>query len=101
MDTYESIRDKKIRFLREWEKKAPMGFQGMRGKKMILDTLEELNKGSVMDFQVNKRILYHAIVCSFDNTACTSSVYSYRVNVPSSMGKNIPGHFAGQERYVR
>lgn len=34
----------------EWEKRAPMGFQGTRGKKIILDALEELEKRD-MDFQ--------------------------------------------------
>ncbi|XP_076396113.1 tachykinin isoform X1 [Megachile rotundata] len=37
----------------EWEKRAPMGFQGTRGKKIILDALEELEKRD-MDFQVSK-----------------------------------------------
>ncbi|XP_017794032.1 PREDICTED: tachykinins [Habropoda laboriosa] len=42
MDEYRNIRDKE-EFLREWEKRAPMGFQGTRGKKMILDALGDLD----------------------------------------------------------
>ncbi|XP_017893260.1 tachykinins isoform X2 [Ceratina calcarata] len=49
-DRYENILDKGDEYLREWEKRGPMGFQGTRGKKMILDTLEELDKRDVMAF---------------------------------------------------
>lgn len=52
MDGYQNILDKKDELLREWEKRAPMGFYGTRGKKIILDALEELDKRDVMDFQI-------------------------------------------------
>ncbi|XP_076294272.1 tachykinin isoform X1 [Lasioglossum baleicum] len=37
----DGLRDKKDEILAEWEKRAPMGFQGMRGKKAILDAIEQ------------------------------------------------------------
>jgi len=37
----------------EWEKRASMGFQGMRGKKALYDEIEELEKRTLMGFQVN------------------------------------------------
>nr|BAC76400.1 preprotachykinin [Apis mellifera] len=52
MDGYQNILDKKDELLGEWEKRAPMGFYGTRGKKIILDALEELDKRGVMDFQI-------------------------------------------------
>ncbi|XP_012344213.1 tachykinins [Apis florea] len=50
MDGYQNIPDKKDGLLGEWEKRAPMGFYGTRGKKIILDALEELEKRGIMDF---------------------------------------------------
>ncbi|XP_076644323.1 tachykinin isoform X2 [Halictus rubicundus] len=41
-------RDKKDEILGEWEKRAPMGFQGMRGKKAILDAIEQLEKRALI-----------------------------------------------------
>lgn len=46
------FRGKLKEFPVEWEKRAPMGFQGMRGKKALLDEIEELEKRTVMGFQV-------------------------------------------------
>lgn len=64
MDGYQNIPDKKDGLLGEWEKRAPMGFYGTRGKKIILDALEELEKRGIMDFHVSKlfhkRIKYHS-----------------------------------------
>lgn len=54
MDGYQNIPDKKDELLGEWEKRAPMGFYGTRGKKIILDALEELEKRGIMDFHVSK-----------------------------------------------
>ncbi|XP_033332744.2 tachykinin isoform X1 [Megalopta genalis] len=44
----EDARDGKNEILDEWEKRAPMGFQGMRGKKVILDAVEQLEKRARM-----------------------------------------------------
>lgn len=55
IDGYQDILDKKDEFLTDWEKRAPMGFHGTRGKKMILNTLQELEKRGVMGFRVSKR----------------------------------------------
>ncbi|XP_015435134.1 PREDICTED: tachykinins [Dufourea novaeangliae] len=46
------LRDKKNNeiVVGEWEKRAPMGFQGMRGKKIILDAIQELEKRAAMGF---------------------------------------------------
>ena len=41
------------KFPAEWEKRAPMGFQGMRGKKGLFDEIEELEKRTIMGFQVS------------------------------------------------
>lgn len=49
---FQGIRGKLKEFPVEWEKRAPMGFQGMRGKKALLDEIEELEKRTVMGFQV-------------------------------------------------
>lgn len=49
---FASIRGKLKEFPMEWEKRAPMGFQGMRGKKSLLDEIEELEKRTIMGFQV-------------------------------------------------
>lgn len=44
----------------EWNKRAPMGFQGMRGRKSsFLDDLDELEKRALLGFHV--RILFIAI----------------------------------------
>ncbi|CAK9812136.1 hypothetical protein ANTPLA_LOCUS7304 [Anthophora plagiata] len=51
MDEYRNIRDKQEDFLREWGKRAPMGFQGMRGKKMIVDALGEVDVRGVQGNQ--------------------------------------------------
>lgn len=58
MDGYQNILDKKDELLREWEKRAPMGFYGTRGKKIILDALEELDKRDVMDFQIVSKLFH-------------------------------------------
>ncbi|XP_017752255.1 PREDICTED: tachykinins isoform X2 [Eufriesea mexicana] len=50
IDGYRNILDKKDEFLKEWEKRAPMGFHGTRGKKMILNALEELDKRGIVGF---------------------------------------------------
>ncbi|XP_043528315.1 tachykinins isoform X1 [Frieseomelitta varia] len=47
MDGFSNVFDKKDEF--PWEKRAPMGFQGTRGKKSILDTWENLDKPSLID----------------------------------------------------
>ncbi|XP_043250224.1 tachykinins [Colletes gigas] len=47
---YQDMRDKKDEILEEWEKRAPMGFQGMRGKKTMLDAIEELEKRAIVGF---------------------------------------------------
>ncbi|XP_053997598.1 tachykinins [Hylaeus anthracinus] len=47
---YQDVRDKKDEILGEWEKRAPMGFQGMRGKKTIFDAIEELEKRAALGF---------------------------------------------------
>ncbi|XP_076173461.1 tachykinin [Ptiloglossa arizonensis] len=47
---YQDTRDKKDEILGEWKKRAPMGFQGMRGKKTILNAIEELEKRAIMGF---------------------------------------------------
>ena len=65
MDGFSNVFDKKDEF--PWEKRARMGFQGTRGKKLILDTWENLDKPSLMDLHVstcfvcniNKRNLCH------------------------------------------
>ncbi|XP_078036730.1 tachykinin isoform X2 [Augochlora pura] len=44
----EDARDRKNEILGDWEKRAPMGFQGMRGKKAILDAIEQLEKRARM-----------------------------------------------------
>lgn len=49
---FQGTRDKLKEFPREWEKRAPMGFQGMRGKKSLFDEIEELEKRTIMGFQV-------------------------------------------------
>lgn len=49
----QGMREKMKEFPAEWEKRAPMGFQGMRGKKSLLDEIEELEKRALMGFQVN------------------------------------------------
>lgn len=54
----QDVRDRKEEIVGEWEKRAPMGFQGMRGKKMLLEAIEELEKRAVTDFHVSKRLLY-------------------------------------------
>lgn len=62
MEGYPNIFDKEGEFL--WEKRAPMGFHGMRGKKLILDPWQDLDKQDVMEFQVSK-------VCKvFPNALC-------------------------------
>lgn len=48
----QDAREKMKEFPAEWEKRAPMGFQGMRGKKALLD-IEELEKRALMGFQVS------------------------------------------------
>lgn len=50
---FQGTRDKMKEFPAEWEKRAPMGFQGMRGKKALLDEIEELDKRALMGFQVS------------------------------------------------
>lgn len=52
-----SVRGKLKEFPMEWEKRAPMGFQGMRGKKSLLDEIEELEKRTIMGFQVTCSIV--------------------------------------------
>lgn len=47
------LHDRMKEFPVEWEKRAPMGFQGMRGKKALLDEIEELEKRALMGFQVS------------------------------------------------
>ena len=49
MEGYPNIFDKEGEFL--WEKRAPMGFHGMRGKKLILDPWQDLDKQEVMGFE--------------------------------------------------
>lgn len=49
---FQGTRGKLKEFPGEWEKRAPMGFQGMRGKKSLLDEIEELEKRTIMGFQV-------------------------------------------------
>lgn len=46
---FQGARNNKEELPADWEKRAPMGFQGMRGKKTLL---EELEKRAVMGFQV-------------------------------------------------
>lgn len=50
---FQGMRDKMKELPTEWEKRAPMGFQGMRGKKALLDEIEELEKRALMGFQVS------------------------------------------------
>lgn len=50
---FQGAREKMKDFPAEWEKRAPMGFQGMRGKKALLDEIEELEKRALMGFQVS------------------------------------------------
>lgn len=50
---FPGIHDRMKEFPTEWKKRAPMGFQGMRGKKALLDEVEELEKRALMGFQVN------------------------------------------------
>ncbi|XP_020300426.1 tachykinins isoform X2 [Pseudomyrmex gracilis] len=45
---FQGARSSKEELPADWEKRAPMGFQGMRGKKALL---EELEKRAVMGFQ--------------------------------------------------
>ncbi|XP_076765301.1 tachykinin isoform X2 [Xylocopa sonorina] len=49
IDRYRNFLDKS-EFLREWKKRAPMGFQGMRGKKTTFDTLDEFDKRGIISF---------------------------------------------------
>ncbi|XP_031832293.1 tachykinin [Nomia melanderi] len=50
-DRYQgSVRDKKDTILEEWEKRAPMGFQGTRGKKAVIEAIEQLGKKALMGF---------------------------------------------------
>lgn len=55
---YRGARDRNEEILRELEKRAPMGFQGMRGKKAILDAIEELEKRAIMGFHVSSHLCY-------------------------------------------
>ncbi|XP_070155338.1 tachykinins isoform X1 [Polyergus mexicanus] len=48
---FQDTRDKLKELPGEWEKRAPMGFQGMRGKKSLFDEIEELEKRTIMGFQ--------------------------------------------------
>lgn len=50
---FRDMHDKMKELPAEWEKRAPMGFQGMRGKKVLLDEIEELEKRALMGFQVS------------------------------------------------
>ncbi|CAL7939317.1 unnamed protein product [Xylocopa violacea] len=49
IDRYRNFLDKS-EFLREWKKRAPMGFQGTRGKKTSFATLDEFDKRGVISF---------------------------------------------------
>lgn len=87
---YQDTRDKKDEILGEWKKRAPMGFQGMRGKKTILNAIEELEKRAIMGFHVSKRSLLDLRFHNERIIRITNDNRSYRLseNVLSFVNSN-------------
>ena len=73
MGGFSNVFDKQNEF--PWEKRGLIGFQGTRGKKLILDTWENLDKPSLIDLHVST-----CFVCNITKRNYTEIYVNYKLH---------------------